>query len=100
MLAEVRATPNGDKKSTNGAMPKAYHPKIVETAWWVVVRGDQECGSRRSRAGARGLSLHAWKGFRRGVHTWVHLLLSVCGVRLRKVCLWVGWQTHSHSSPV
>ncbi len=38
LIAAARATPKGDKKSTEGAMFKAYHPRMVEAAWWVWVR--------------------------------------------------------------
>lgn len=33
LLAEVRATPKGEKKDLSKAAAKAYNPAIVETSW-------------------------------------------------------------------
>lgn len=34
LIAAAKATPAGSKKDTSGEMPKAYHPKFVEAAWY------------------------------------------------------------------
>ncbi|MEW5299660.1 MAG: hypothetical protein WDW36_002653 [Sanguina aurantia] len=41
MVAAARATPKGDKKDIHAAMPKAYHPQVVEAAWY---EWWEECG--------------------------------------------------------
>ena len=34
LIVEAKSTPKGEKKM-EGAMYKAYHPKMVEATWWV-----------------------------------------------------------------
>ncbi|GIL56694.1 hypothetical protein Vafri_11999 [Volvox africanus] len=34
LIAAAKATPKGEKKQVEGAMYKAYHPKMVEAAWY------------------------------------------------------------------
>lgn len=34
LLDEVRSVPKGDKKPVSGDMFKAYHPQMVEAAWY------------------------------------------------------------------
>lgn len=43
LLADVAATPKGQKKDISKAAAKAYNPRIVETAWCVGIQPVQTC---------------------------------------------------------